>query len=221
MNDALFAVSFLLSLAATAGLWWAAWRSERRPGFWRLLALAWSLTVLGNAVWIAYEMWSGAAVPTLTWIDALYLARYALIGAALWLHPRPWPARRAWEPVAVLIAFAGLAWLLFLRPVWRSAGGTWDHFLGVAIYPVLDAGLIYLAWRRWRGTRAAPFGRAVVRLLGALLTYGVANWINFRVRMSSLEAGSLLATAFWLASDVLALAAALTVRRRDQNAGER
>jgi hypothetical protein len=213
VSDALFALSFLLSLATTAGLWRATALADRRPGFWRLLALAWSLTVSGNVAWITYELWAGVTLPTLTWIDALYLARYGLIGLALWSHPRPWPVRRAGELAGVLVACAALAWLLFLRPVWTSTGGSWTHFLGVAIYPVLDVGLIYLAWRRWQGTRASPFGSVMVRLLSALGAYGVANWINFRVRMSSLEANSLLATAFWLSSDALALLATLAVRR--------
>lgn len=203
MNDtllqAILALSYLLNLAVMAGLWWTAARVPQARRLWGLLGAAWTLNVLGNMAWIGYDMLVGSSLPTLSWIDAIYLGRYLLVGLALGLYP----GRRGIEFTAILIAATLLAWFILYQPTLALTERSWTHFVGVAIYPILDAGLLYTAWRRGRETVSLAVRQALVLFTLALLSYGVANWINFSVRMVSPDAHSPWAELCWLLSDVL------------------
>jgi hypothetical protein len=207
MNDtllqAILASSYLLNLAVMAGLWWTAARVPQTRRFWGLLGAAWTLNVLGNGAWIGYDILVGSSLPTLSWIDAIYLGRYLLVGLALGAYPTLWSRRRGVEFIAILVAATLLAWFMLYRPTLAVTERSWTHFIGVAIYPIFDAGLLYAAWRRGRETASRAMRQALALFTLALLSYGIANWINFRVRMVSLEAYSLWADLCWLLSDVL------------------
>lgn len=205
----IWGLSFAVNAAVTGVLWWAVWSRRAQRPFWMALALGWTLNLIGNVIWAAVDILSGESVPTLTWIDAFYLARYALVGAALWCWPDLLPGRRALQTAAVVGLVGMLGWFLVFRPTWSAAGGPWTHILGVAMYPVLDAGLVFLAWARWLRCReavpreAASSCEATPFLLWALVAYGIANWINLFARTASLAAQPLAAAIGWLAADLL------------------
>ena len=107
--------------------------------------------------------------------------------------------------------FLGVCSLTKVNKINRGA------FLGVAIYPILDAALVYTAWIRWRQDVATALKQAVLVLTLAMLVYGVANWINFGVRMVSLDAESAPATLAWALSDGLVVVAIVCfLRQRDE-----
>lgn len=198
-----FAFSFLLNLLVTILLWWVARRTTGRVRtFWRWIALGWTLNVVGNLAWSVYDLVSEMPLPIFSWIDILYLARYVAMGTALTHLPRTWKARRWLDWGAVAVAAAAFIWLALFRPTLASAATPWTHFLGGAFYPILDAALVYAAVLSWSNAHA----KAVRRILGgvafSMLTYGVANWINFTARSVSLEATALFAGFFWLLADL-------------------
>ena len=84
LSQVLMAISFLVNLAAIGSLWWAARRSTTARPFWRALAAGWTLALLGNVAWIVYDLTTGKRLPPLSWIDIFYVARYVLVGLALW-----------------------------------------------------------------------------------------------------------------------------------------
>jgi len=214
---ALYAISSILSLVVTGGLWWAAHRSEETSPFWRMLALGWSLSLAGNLAWTVYDMVGGKSLPTLSWIDGFYLGRYLLIWLAFWRYPAPFSPWRGLEVLAAMAISGLLAWVGLFQPVLTSTERSLPYFLGVAIYPVLDAALVYTAWIRWRQVITPALKQAVLVLILAMLVYGVANWINFGVRMVSLDAESLLATLAWTLSDgLLCIAIVVFLRQRDE-----
>ncbi len=200
----LFAISFLVNVLVVGILWWTAVRSSTHRTFWRLWAIGWSLNLLGNVAWIIYDMMiDQGSLPPLSWIDTLYLGRYLLLGLAWWLYPDgKKSARWGLELAGVMLLVGLVAWFSLYQPMLASTGRSWAYFLGVAIYPILDAGLVYAAWR---GFQASVSGMkpVIALLLLALVSYGGANVINFSARMASVEALSNWATLFWLLADLL------------------
>jgi len=200
----LMAVSFLLSLILVALLWWMAAKSVTARRFWELLAAAWTLNLLADVGWGVHEMVGGEGQPA--WTDALYLGRYVLILLAFWLHPKAWPRRR-WLEVLAAIVLAGLVlWLSLARPAWVISQEPLGFILGRMGYPILDAGLLCAAWLRWRSVSAASLRQAMALITLGILSYGVANWINFGVPMMpspSAEIYLLLANFFWLLTTAL------------------
>ena len=86
------------------------------------------------------------------------------------------------------------------------------YFMGGALYPILDATLIYAALITWLRVEAGPWIKNAVALFAlAMLLYGAANWINFTVRAIALDASSDLAALFWLLADVVTGLAAFLV----------
>jgi len=204
-----FPFSFVLNFVTVGCLWWATARAKTLRPFWRMLAAAWTLNWLGSIIWGVYELTTRQSLPTLTMLDSLYLGRYLLVGLALWLYPTMWTGRRAWEAAAVILLAGLVAWLSWFQPMLAATGRSWTYFLGVAIYPPLDAGLIYTAWIRYRGLANHPLRPVIVLLLLALISYGIANCINFNARMFSLEADPGIASLLWLLTDLLTGVAAL------------
>jgi hypothetical protein len=171
---------------------------------------------LGTLIWIVYELITQESLPPLSWVDAVFVGRYALVGLALWRYPAAWPGRRGLELGAVVLLVAVAAWFGVFQPALLATGRPWPYFLGVAIYPVFDAGLVYLAGRRF-GTAGSPgWKRVTALLLGALAAYGAANWFNFSIRMASAGADSSWAALFWLLADVFAGAAGIYSLRQER-----
>jgi hypothetical protein len=205
----IFAISFLLNLIVVALLWWTAVRSKTNRVFWGLWAGGWSLNLVGNVAWISYELIGQRSLPPLSWIDTLYGGRYLLIALAWWSFPEMRKSGRWWLEMAGVMVLAGTAaWFSLYAPLLAATGRAWSYFLGVAIYPILDAGLIYAAGRGYQASRARL--KPVIALLGlALVSYGMANLINFSARMNSIETLSDWATIFWMAADLLTGGAAV------------
>lgn len=192
--------SFLLNLVVTGLLWHESHRSSEAKVFWRLLALGWGSNLLGNIAWGVYDMATGSSLPPLSWFDLLYLARYALVMAALWRCVGR--ADRRWVTwVAFVVAAAAVAWLALFRPTLATVTHLPD-FAGVAVYIVLDVGLLYLATLAW--ARAEQGWRLVTGLIAlAVVFYSLANLINFSVRLGLPERTAFLTGLLWPLSDVL------------------
>ncbi len=204
-----YGASFLFNLLLVVLLWFAARRTEgRASGFWRRLAVAWSLGFAGNVAWGLHDYLSGTPLPTLSWIDGFYVGRYAFVLAAFWLYIPPWRKRRRFDWVALLLAAALFVWFVLLRPAMRATGLPFLYFAGVALYPVLDAPLIYAALAAWTAP-TRPLRPAMPLLALSTIAYAVANWLNFGERVVTLEAYLGLADFFWQLSDLLVAVAVL------------
>ncbi|MBN1483540.1 MAG: hypothetical protein JXA37_02360 [Chloroflexia bacterium] len=213
LSTAFYVLSFLLTLGLVVGLWWCVRRSDdagtRR--LWTLLALAWTVNLLGDLAWGVYDMAVGGYPD---WVDLFYMGRYLLVLAAFSLYPQVWSRGRWLAWVVVMLAAALASWLGLVRPVLDEANETLGVVWGRALYPILDAGLLYAAVACWWRQRGQAIGISLRWLTLAMLAYGAANWINFRVPLVEWELGGLLANLCWLACTLLAGAAAWQFLRK-------
>ena len=165
-------LSFLLTIVLTGLLWWTSRQSTNARTFWTLLASGWTLNLVGNAAWGASRMVTGKSVPLFGWIDAIYIARYILVFAAFWRCLDR--LGRRWVDLVVVIAIAiVVAWLGVFWPKMTSPDVELSHildFLSGAIYPIVDAALIYLAILAWARAAERP-----KRPLGLLAQIGRAH----------------------------------------------
>lgn len=214
MNEILSGISMILNLLVTAGLWWSARRSTTERPLWRSLAIAWTLNLLGNIAWVAYNVLTADSLPPLSPVDLFYFARYLFIGVGLWHNPKSWRSRRVWDLAGVLVAAAAVMWLTTYRDAWAATELSLLAFVGVAVYPILDVGLIYLAVLRVRDVRRGVLAHHATSSVHVLIAtsmtlYGIANWMNFHITTGLLGRGDLVATVAWLLSDVTVVAALL------------
>ncbi len=209
MLDAI--LSFLLTIVLTVLLWWTSRHSTGDRAFWALLASGWTLNLVGNVAWGASETMTGESVALFGWIDVIYVARYVVVFVAFGRRAGKLGGRQWASLVAVAAAATAATWLLVFRPTLTSPDVELSHilyFLSGAIYPIMDAVLVYAAILAW--TQAAEQSKNPLALLAlAMISYGVANCINWSTRMASLEAESGLAAFLWLLTDVLTGSAAL------------
>ena len=206
------AAGFLLTLVTLATLWWIAARRTSMWRFWRLIALAWTLNLLGTVAWGVYEMITGVSLGIFSWIDGFYLLRYGVILAAFASTPPRWRAERwMWLVVVTLLLGIGV-WFGFYRPLRPTFDQPLRYFLGGALYPILDGALLFAAFSTWRALESPPARRSVALFAAGLLTYGIANVLNFRARATALDAASLLAGVGWLLTDTFTGWAALIAR---------
>jgi len=209
-----YAFSMLFNGLLVAWFWRNARQGARR--FWGWLAAAWGIGLLGNIVWGILDMFAlftAEGLATLSLVDLFYLARYALVFLAL-AECLPRPARR-WEEWIALGAMAtALVWLALYRPVLTGDSRPFSYFIGLAIYPVLDLPLIYLALLAWAYQQEGPTKRTLGMIVLSMFAYGIANWLNFSKRAVTLEAYTHIADLFWFLSDLLAGGAALYASAR-------
>lgn len=203
-------VSFLIGLLITGVLWWAAHRStDDARSFWRWLAWAWTLGIAGNVAWGIHDYVTGETLAVFSLIDGFYLARYVLIFWTFWRYPRR-TKHIAWDAYGALLATAtALIWVALFRPVMAVMPQPLLFFFGGALYPILDIALLYVAWTALTYTADRRMRVTMHWLVGALVVYSLANWVNFRVRSEVFEASSLAAGLFWMLSDAGTGAAAL------------
>lgn len=214
MLDVLSAILFLFPLVVAGVMGWLAWRYKAARPFWAWLALGWMLNVAGNVIWAVHDMTTGTVLPPLSWVDVLYVARYVCLGVAFWLHPAAWEKRRLLEVGGLLLLVSLALWATLYRTEFVNVERPWDQVLGVAIYPVLDVGLIYILALKWREMPVEPWRQALILLLLGTLSYGVANGINFCVRMASIDGSSSWADLFWFGCDLFTVAAAIRFARQ-------
>lgn len=203
------AIGSILLLVILALFWRKAFRQfEARP-FWRLLALAWTMNLFGNIAWALHDLVTGTALDTFSAVDFFYVSRYVLIGIALWLYPASLTRRDgAWIGAAAFVVNA-IVWVVHFHPAMTLKGGDWTGFLGVAMYPVLDASMIVLAWLRVRATRASSWNRTALLLFCAMTCYGIANTLNLASYVFSVMTSGVLPNVFWILTDIFVLIIAL------------
>jgi hypothetical protein len=199
------------------------WRKALRPSearrFWQLLALAWTMNLLGSIAWIVHDVVTGTELDTLSVVDFFYVSHYVLVGCALWLYPAPL-SRQAWFWIGgTMLAASVVVWAVYFEPAMALRGGVWTDFLGLALYPVLDAGVIALAWLRVRATRGSAWNRYAILLFCAMTSYGIANTINLTEYVFSPIAGGILQHVLWVLTDVFLLVIALGPDLPRQNEG--
>lgn len=216
------ALSMLLIIGIAAMQWRAGSQATKAKAFWRLLAGAWLVGLLGNIAWGLYEMLTGESLLTLSWVDAIYVTRDILVLTALWRYPGHPLRRREFDVVTIVAAAAAIAWLLVFRPILNATEITPQRirdFIGVTIYPILDAGLIYAALLTWAGGAKGRLRHAAGLILASTICYGIANCFQFGVNAVP-DYTSGLPNLFWLLSDLLAgAAAAYTLWRESSSTG--
>ena len=196
------ALAFFLGLIATGLLWWTAYLSSHPRRFWGLLAAAWTVNLLGDLAWGLYEQVSGNPLPSISPVDLLYLARYALVFVAFWQgfhlpRGRQW----FWLLGSLLMAAAVVIGAYFLSvPASRQ---TVQRLAG-SIYPILDIGLLYVALEAWKGEPQGSLKTSLALLALAFFSYGAANWVSFFGQAIPVGAVAGLAGLFWPLSDILA-----------------
>ena len=174
-------IVFVLSLV------FATWRASRAPGLaarsrigWRLIALAGTLYLFGNAVWFYYEVVRGITTPFPSLADLGYVAFYPpiLAGIACFLRPMENRAEQTlfWLDLGVVaLGAVSLIWYFLLWPI---AQGEHEGRLALIlseVYPlsatVLLVGATALMLKPWGDRSAVP----IRWLVGGLLTYFVAD----------------------------------------------
>jgi signal transduction histidine kinase len=145
--------------------------ARRRP--WYLLATGAGLLVLGDVAWTLYA-WSGQT-PYPSWADALYLAGYPFLAAAVLSLRRP-SARsmdraRLAETAVITTGLGLLMWGRFLEPYALDASLPLLERLVSLAYPVVDLLLIATLVRLAVGTasRTPAFAFLVVAVLSELV----------------------------------------------------
>lgn len=199
------AVGYLLLLALLVVLWRkVVQRREVRP-FWVLLASALTLNLLGNIAWIIHDTVTGKSLDTFSAIDLFYVSRYVLTGFALWAYPFTLPRKTGvWTGVVTTIV-TGLVWFVYFPSAMKIRDGDWTGFLGLAMYPTLDAIMILLAWFRFRSLKIEKQGNFFLLLFLSMASYGVANTLNLTGYVfPSLNSG-ISPNVFWILTDVFLL----------------
>ncbi len=214
------AIGYLLLLVVLTVLWVKTARQTELRRFWILLALAWTMNLFGNIAWIVHDLVTGTELDNFSLVDLFYVAHYGLIAAALWLVPKSLSRRAELWIAGVMLGTAAIVWAVYFIPAMALRGGPWTNFLGVAMYPVLDAGLLTLAWLRLRAARGSTWDRVALLLFCSVASYGIANTLNMTGYVFSPIAGGLLPNVFWILTDVFILILALGSPRVSETPAE-
>ena len=207
-------LGYILLLVVLAFFCVNAARQPELRRFWILLALAWIMNLLGNIAWIVHDLVTGVPLASFSSVDIFYVSHYVLIGFALWFHPTALP-RRAWLWIGVaMLVVNTIIWVFYFPPVMALQKGAWTDFLGYAMYPVLDAALITLAWLRYRASRQSSWARVALLLFCSMTSYGLANTLNLSEYAFSAFTGGILPNLFWILTDVFMLVMALGLQKR-------
>jgi hypothetical protein len=205
LGSTIYAVSFFFSLFLIGFLWWLTFRFPAARRLWGWLAVGWSVNTLASLLWGVVVTFTNLEYPG--WIDSLYFARYLFVLLALWLYPTTWTWRKLIGIVAAMLVAAIVLWFGFVQPLSAISDQPQSYILAGAIFPLLDAGMLYAAWARWRDTAANPLQPVFGLFFLSTLTYGIANWVNYRLRAVTPDADSLVALLGWFLTDIFAAAA--------------
>lgn len=191
-------------------------RAYQQPGlrrFWLLLAFAWTMNLIANITWIIYFAETQSALSRITLIDLFYVTPYILIGFALWNYPRVL-GRSTWVWIAVAMSLAlGVVIAIYFGYVITQSKGTLFNFIIYAAYPILDAGLIALAWVRYNAARNTRWAKIALLLACGVTSYGLANGIELTGYVTTPILGGFLQNFFWIMRHVFMLMAALSVHK--------
>lgn len=208
ISQILQGIGYLLLLVILAVLWSRAVRQSKLDPFWGLFALAWTMSLFGNVAWVIHDLVTEISLGTFSAVDIFYVFRYLLIGIPLWMFPKKLIGRNGiWVGITVFGAIITM-WIIYFNSA-MAVRDDWLGFLGVAMYPVLDAALIVIAWLRFRADQRDPWRRTAFLLFCAMISYGIANTLNFASYAFSLMPGGILPNIFWILTDVIILIMAL------------
>jgi hypothetical protein len=205
----LHAMEYLLLLATLIVFWGKTFRQPELRNYWGLLALAWTMNLLGNIIWVVNDLFSKNALDSLTAVDFFYGLRYILLIAVLWLHPVRLTRREGAWASALGFVVAVIVSIVYFEsaPVLRNED--WTDFLGLAIYPVLDVAMVTLAWLRTRTTRDPWWIRNTLFLFCSMACYGIANTINLAHYIFSAISVGISPSVFWTLANAFLLIMAL------------
>lgn len=158
-------VLFVLCCALCASTAWvaAALHPPRRRRPWQLVALAFSVSTLGNACWVYLEMFTSLDLLGSV-ADVAFLLVPALLALAFWFlpHARIGPTDRGRLSLDATILAGTLAlwgWRLVLAPTLAGLGGQPLAQALAGLYPLLDVLLLsLLAWLIPQRPPSAPVG---------------------------------------------------------------
>lgn len=209
ISQILQAAEYLLLLAILIVFWSKAVRQRELRNYWALLALAWTMNLLGNIAWVIHDLFSRTALGSLSAVDFFYVLRYALLVAVLWFYPVRLSRRDGLWAAAAAFVVAVIIGVVYFESVMPLRSGDWPNFLGLAIYPVLDVAIITLAALRVRTTREPWWNRNALFLFWGMACYGVANTINLAHYVFSAINVGVFPSVFWVLADALLLIMAL------------
>lgn len=213
ISQILQGLGYVSLLVVLAYLGMNAARQPELRRFWILLALAWTMNLLGNIAWVVNDLVTGVQLDSFSSVDIFYVSRYLLIGSALWFYPIALP-RRAWLWIGTaMLMVNAIAWMVYYPPIMTLQKGPWTDFLGYAMYPILDVALITLAWLRYRASRQSPWARVALLLFCSMASYGLANTLNLSEYAFSAFTGGVLQNLFWILTDVFVLVMALGAQK--------
>jgi diguanylate cyclase len=205
-SDPLFLDVFyeVVGLAAVAAILAGA-RTATKGAPWRLSALGQLLFVAGDVLWVLYaRVWHINPWPS--WADALYLAGYPVLGAALWLLLRSRSSARrlpAFLDAAIIATAIGvLAWVYYMQPLAQDPSLSLPERLISLAYPLMDLLLLIVLVRMLliRGARSGSMGWMVA---STCLLLGADAWFTLLSTTSGYQPGDLvdglwlLAYVFW------------------------
>lgn len=209
ISQILQAAGYVLLLVILIILWSRVFRRHEWHNFWMLLALAWTMNLFGNIAWVVHDLVTGTELSTFSVVDLFYVARYVLIGCALWMYPALLTQKDRIRVGAAAFIVNAIVWGLYFRPAMAVNGGDWVSFLGLALYPILDAAIITLAWLRFRAEHKSLWNRTALLLFCAMASYGIANTINLTEYVFFPASSGVLQNVFWIATDLFLLVMAL------------
>jgi hypothetical protein len=183
---------------------------ENRP-FWALFAAGWTLVGASYALSRAVGVQLADAS---TFHHILYIAGYALIGAAFWAAPERGTPRQAWLVAGVLLVSV-LVYAFVVTPLLSDTisgggrGGPWEYTeplrnRGItSVSLAVVATLAVEAWLRLKGFTKAWQAVLFWPALGVTLAF-VTDWITIFARKSeSLESVSGLTVALFFVQVLL------------------
>lgn len=220
IDDILFIIA---SGLASAGLLYAAWRSEgRSKSAWKALAAAQIAYTLGEVVYTVMEVgFHTYLFPSLA--DVFYLLFYPLFAIGIILLPKVPLSQREWLKILLdagitIIAATSVFWVFLISPAIASnSGKTLELAVSVA-YPVMDLVLFFalmeLIFRRFGST-----GRITLIFLASSMAVSIITDALFTVQtdQEAYVSGSLLDTGWLVSTMLLGLAGVLQVNSTINN----
>jgi hypothetical protein len=199
------AIEYLLLLAILIVFWGKAFRQHELRNYWGLLALAWTMNLLGNIAWVINDLFSTTPLDSLTAVDFFYGLRYALLIAVLWLHPVRLTRREGGWACTAGFVVAVMVSVVYFESARVLRDEDWSNFLGLAIYPVLDVAMMTLAWLRVRTTHDSWWVRNTLFLFCSIACYGIANTINLAGYVFSAVSVGVSPSVFWTLANAFLL----------------
>lgn len=207
------AIAYVMLLIVITAYYIRAYRQPQLRRFWLLFALSWTMNLVANIAWIMHFTITQSPLDALSWIDLFYITPYILIGIALWIYPIPMQPR-AWLWVGIAMFTATFCvFFLYFGYVQPESQRAFANYINFALYPILDAGLITLAWIRYRITEDTHWGKVALLLACAVTSYGLGNSIEVIGYVFAPVLGGFLQNFFWILRHVLVLMAAISVRK--------